>query len=399
MRKARVALAAGINAVWVIPCLLLIRIIRPWCLVRMGTLISERSGHFVIDAALYLAQGENSSLGTCSIDLFWFREPTCNAQWARMVRRQMIARWWVRYLIFFNDLIPGGTPHKLYSTHGSRDIDGVLPRTSVRFTFLTKEDVAAKSWLYRHGWRDGEPFVCLLARDSAYLSMNSLHLKNTNDQSIRHSHRDTDIFTYSYAVQSLLNAGHWIIRMGKTAHERFPLHHSKLIDYPFADDQDDLLDIWLSANCSFFISTGTGIDMVPVAYGRPVVFVNYIPLSHLCSYANSLLVPKTLRWKNGGRALSLYEHLQHDYLSSEQYDRAGITVEDLSSSQIHDAVTECKLRLAGSWVETEEQRIRQSRFWEKLAAWPDFRRLHGFIHPESRIGSAWLESMGNAFLE
>ena len=139
--------------------------------------------------------------------------------------------------------------------------------------------------------------------------------------------------------------------------------------------------------------------MVPVVYGRPVVFVNYIPLSHICSYAHSILVPKRLRWNDSGHLLTLKEYLQHGYLSARQYERAGIAIEDLSPAEIMRAVTECEQRQAGTWVETEENRERQIRFWKALASWPDFHKLHGYIHPESRVGCAWLESMGDAFLD
>lgn len=397
--KVCLALIAGLNALWIIPLLIVIRLVRSWLHVRMGTLISERSGHFVFDAAMYLANSTVQSRNPRTIDLFWFLEPTCNEQWAHMVRRQLSVHWWVRYLIFFNRAIPGGALHNLPSTNGSRDIDGILPRSTSRFAFATDEEIAAKAWLRRRGWQEGQPFICLLVRDSAYLSSHPLHLKGESDHSSRHSHRDTDIDTYVEAVQSLADKGNLVIRMGKIAHRRFPLKHSRVVDYPFVEDQDDLLDIWLSANCSFFISTGTGIDMVPVAYGCPVIFVNYIPLSHLCSYANSVLVPKNLRWKDSGRLLTLKENLGQDYLSAQQYKQAGIAVEDLTPGEINAAVMECEQRLAGSWVETEENRGRQSRFWQVLAAWPDFHKLHGYIHPEARVGSAWLKSMGDAFLE
>ena len=397
--KLWLALATAINALWAIPLIALIRVMRRWLHVRMGTLIAERSGHFIIDAALYLARCNSPSDGPRTLDLFWFLEPTCNEQWARMVRRQLVARGWVRYLIFFNRLVPGWKFHTLPPTNGSRDIHGVLPRSSSRFEFADHETEAARAWLRRRGWRDGEPFVCLLVRDSAYLSSHPLHSKSKCDHSNRHDHRDTDISTYVETAQSLADAGYWVIRMGKTVHARFPSNHSRIIDYPFVVDQDDLLDIWLSANCRFFVSTGTGIDMVPVVYGCPVIFVNYLPLSHLCSYANSVLVPKNLRWKDGGRLLTLKEHLRHDFGSAQQYEQAGIAVEDLTAGEIKAAVMECEQRLAGSWQETGQDRARQTRFWQALAAWPDFAKLHGYIHPESRVGSRWLESMGDAFLE
>lgn len=399
LRKISVALAAGINAIWIIPCLIVIRVLRPWLLVRMGTLISERSGHFIIDAALYLAQSTRPSPGPRTIDLFWFREPTCNDQWARMVRRQLTARWWVRYLIFFNRLIPGGASHNLPSTNGSRDIDGILPRSTSRFAFSTDEENAAKAWLRRRGWQEGQPFICLLVRDSAYLSSHPLHTTAGHDHTTRHNHRDTDINAYVEAVQSLVDRGNWVIRMGKIACQHFPLDHQRVIDYPFVDDQDDLLDIWLSANCSLFVSTGTGIDAAPMVYNRPVIFVNYLPLSHVCSYANCTVVPKNLHWKKNDRLLTLKENLRHGHLAAQQYEQAGIAIEDLTSVEINAAVMEGVQRLDGTWVETTNNRARQIRFWQTLTAWPDFHKLHGYIHPEARVGSAWLKSMGDAFLE
>lgn len=97
--------------------------------------------------------------------------------------------------------------------------------------------------------------------------------------------------------------------------------------------------------------------------------------------------------------LTLKEHLRHDYLSAQQYEQAGIAIENLTPGEINAAVLECAQRLDGTWVETENSRARQIRFCQALTAWPDFHKLHGYIHPESRVGSAWLESMGGAFLE
>jgi putative glycosyltransferase (TIGR04372 family) len=398
-RKVRLALVITVNAIWAIPCILVIRFIRPWLHVRIGALNSARSGHFIGDAALYLADKFGQSNSPRTVYLFWFPEPTCNEQWARMVRRQLFVRWWVRYLIIFNKLIPGGFANHLPSTNGTRDIYGALPKSRVRFEFNAFENDVAKTWLRRRGWQEGEAFVCLLVRDPAYLASQSARFGENGEKWRYHNYRDSDINNYVEATKALLEKGYWVIRMGKTALSHFPLHHSKIIDYPFVTDQDDLLDIWLSSNCFLFITTGTGIDMVPTVYQRPVAFVNLNPLGRICSYAVGITVPKHLRWKNNRRPLTLLEHLGANYLDTSEYERAGIEIEDLAPTEITAAVMEYEQRLKGTWIETADSRNRQARFWEVFRSWPDFGRFHSYIHPEARIGCSWLESMGNSFVD
>jgi len=265
--KLRKVLLFTLNGIWAIPALVIIRAIRPWLHVRMGTICHNRIGHFVSDAALYLADYDLQSHNKRTIDLFWFPKSPCNEHWACMVQRQLCIRWWVRYLLFYNQFIPGKAAHQLPSIHRSRDIYGILQRSSSQFEFTINEEETAKAWLRRHGWQDGESFVCLLVRDSAYLSTHPSHSKG---DWAYHNYRDSDIDTYVESVQMLLDRGYWVIRMGKVMHKRFPLNHSRVIDYPFVEDQNDLLDIWLSAHCAFFISTGTGIDMIPLVYHVPI---------------------------------------------------------------------------------------------------------------------------------
>lgn len=35
--------------------------------------------------------------------------------------------------------------------------------------FLPEEELFAKNWLRKYGWKENEKFVCLLVRDSTYL--------------------------------------------------------------------------------------------------------------------------------------------------------------------------------------------------------------------------------------
>jgi putative glycosyltransferase (TIGR04372 family) len=379
-----------VNALWAVPAVLVLRALRPWRHIRVGSLIASRIGHFVGDSSMYLALSDGRTA-----DWFWFSGRPSNAQWAAMVKRDLFVRWWVRYLDACNRLIPGGRAHQLPPTNDTRDIDGVFPKAVSKFSFTEDEDRAAREWLARRGW-SGEPFICLLVRDSAYLAQDPHLGARGSDRWSYHDYRDSDIDLYVDAVKALVDRGYWVIRMGKAAHKRLAVNHPKVIDYPFEGDKRDLLDIWLSARCRFFVSTGTGIDMVPVVYGIPVVFLNSIPFGNICSFAKTVSVPKQMRWRRDGRPLTLREIISNYYFTSAEFERAGIELEDLPSSAVTATVLEMESRLNGDWCETDDDNARQARAWSVYRAWPGFADHHRVIHPEARIGAAWLRERGDA---
>ena len=151
MRLAANGLLLAINSVWAIPAVLLIRLVRPWRHVRVGKLVSDRIGHFVADATLFLAAQSLQHPAELTLDLFWFARPTANRQWDRMISRTWITGWWVWNLVRIYDLTPGGSAHRNPAMHKGRDMDGNLQKTRARFEFMPAEDVAAEEWLKRGG--------------------------------------------------------------------------------------------------------------------------------------------------------------------------------------------------------------------------------------------------------
>jgi len=368
------------------------RALRPWILVRVGKIRAEKIGHFVMDAALHLAAQSFRSGRPVIFDCFYVARRTSNEQWARMVRRQLHVHWWVRYLIVFNQLIPGGELHQVGSVNGSRDVYGLFHQMGVHFEFSVDEMNRAKSWLIKHGWDEKAPFVCLLSRDSKFNA-----LEGGKDWSY-HDYRNTEIDAYTTCIENLVAKGYWVIRMGKNMHRELSYRHPHVIDYPFVDDQDDLIDVWLSANCQFFISTGSGIDSIPDVYGVPTVYVNFIPFQWMRTYSNIIIVPKYLIWKDTGKYLTFRECLDHSYLHTEKYVSAGIEIQDLSDEEINMVVNEMERRIDNTWVDTAGDIERQEKFWKTFKSHPDYGQHHNWIHPQARVGMQWLKSMGDEFL-
>ena len=383
-----------LHAPWAIPVVLLIRCLRPWLLIRLGTLTSWRIGHFAPDAGHQSIMRQIASQKT--LDLYWLPSVTCNEFWAEMVRRNFSVYPWVRPLDLWNQILPGGAiHHRLSSNTNSRDIHGWFQNHPLGLTFLPEEDKQAKTWLSQQGWQEGEPFVCLQVRDSAYLNTDSLHKGSDWNY---HNYRDSDIATYVPAVEWLAQQGVWVLRMGKIMAKPIASSHPRIIDYAFHPEKSDFLDIWLYAHCNLCISTSSGPDWISSIYRIPLLFVNFLPLIHLWSWSDAVHIPKTLVWQESGIPLTWREHLDSGYFYNQYYEQAGIKIIDLTPEDILAVVQERWQRVQGTWVDTEADINRQDRFWEILKAHPDFSKYHGWIHPEARVSSTWLRSMGDEFL-
>ena len=76
-----------------------------------------------------------------------------------------------------------------------------------------------------------------------------------------------------------LSKGFFVIRVGKIAEKKLELKHNKLIDYPFSSFQNDLLELYLMANCSFFIGNTSGPSMIPLIFRKPTLMTNYTEFS------------------------------------------------------------------------------------------------------------------------
>jgi putative glycosyltransferase (TIGR04372 family) len=401
-RKARSFLLRKILVILMFPGAItvgmILRLLQPWVHFRFGYFTQERIGHFAIDVGLALAESELQSKNSYS-DWYVLSKESSNLQWLKMVERNFRVPFCE---VFFQQLIKLNLLEEKYVKHpariiqGSRDIRGLLSKTSKRMPFLQEEENEAKTWLRKHGWKDGLPFVCLLVRDSAYLIRDPMH-KWTKERCYYHNYRDSDIVTYVQAAEYLAEQDIWVLRMGKIAEKPIPSQHPKIIDYAFHSDKSDLLDIWLFANCNFCISTGSGPDAISNAYQRPMLMVNLNPISNINSWSHCITIPKHLVWKKSGKFLTLREHLQHNYHELQKYEQAGISFKDLSSQEITEAVKERLERLNGTWIEHKEDIDLQNRFWDQFKAWPDFSKYHDWIHPQARVGSHFLRKMGDAF--
>ena len=307
-----------------------------------------------------------------------------------MCRRKIYVSQIFRAFYLANGLLWGGLKHTVKParvTSDSRDKLGLMSRSTTQLKFESKENICGRNYLEKIGVKDSGKFICLVVRDSTYLSD-----KFRGKDWSYHNHRDSEIETYHEAILALVEKGYSVIRMGKVVQKPLSLDHPNIIDYATSQDRCDFLDIWLMANCYFAISTGLGLDSVADIFRRSIVFVNYTPVMDLEAWGRYITVPKKLVWLEDGRPLTLLEQIQHTTSNAHYYQKHGIKISDLLPEEITHAVLEMEARLTGTWLPADEEEL-NTRFWKRLKEHHEFEKYHGWIHPDARLGAECLRSM------
>ena len=381
-----------------IPVVLIIRLIRPWLLVRFNGLISRRIGHFAANTELYFCE-RDAGINVPDkryVDLFFISNPICNQQLAKMWRRKLrILPFLILAPIYrVNKLLPGGAIHEIgENTQADRDVHNLLDRFPPHLEFTQEEEVWGEFGLRAMGIATDTPFVCLIVRDSAYLNT---HL-HTRDWSY-HNYRDSHIQNYVLAAEELAGRGYFVIRMGVHVHEKMINMHTRVIDYATNGMRSDFMDIYLGAKCDFCISVGTGFDSIPVIFRKPVVYVNFLPLGTLSTFrSQSLSITRHHRSLRENRELTLREIVTHDIgfsMHNFDFESKDIQLIENTPEEIRDIVSEMADRLEGCLQPHEDDDTLQHRFWEifptNAVSVTNGRPLHGEIR--ARFGAHFLRN-------
>lgn len=152
--------------------------------------------------------------------------------------------------------------------------------------FLLELGVPANAW-----------YVCLHVRESGFhKSWNSKYP----------TMRDSEISDYYLAIQEIVNAGGWVIRMGDSSMKKLP-SMPQVIDYAHNNTKQPLADVLLAASCRFFLGTNSGFATIPAIYGIPCALSNWVPIGWPLWPSQDLMICKLFRDKHSQRYLSLKE--------------------------------------------------------------------------------------------
>lgn len=354
-----------------LPIVLLMRVLRPAIMIRVGALTSNQIGPFGASTELYLCERDVGLQDNRTVDIFYhsaddevFFPPVCNQQLRKMWERTLHVTALARPLAFLSRRLPGYSAHVIPML-SDKDPNGLLGRTEAHLFFTPEEEKVGEAGLKQLGIPEGSEFICFHARDAAYLNQTF-----PDYDAQYHSYRNTTIHNCIDAVQELVGRGYFAIRMGAIVEEPVPTIHAGIIDYATNGSRSDFMDIFLCARCRFFVGGAGGLNAIPRIFRRPLAFTNVVPLGRdnllgHCS-PNSLFIAKKLWLRKSDRFMTVREILEsgaRDFLRTEQYDALGVEVVENTPGEITAMVVEMEERLNGSWQTSEEDEELQRRFW------------------------------------
>jgi len=351
---------------------LIIRLISPIIFIRFGSLRSNKIGPLALIPELYLCEKEHNIQPNKSIDIFHEgrgkSDHICNRHLLEMWRRTLLDRKNVfinevaKYFHYLFIKVPFGNSHIINTINLDRDVYGLMEDSDIHLEFRSIEVSQAQSDIRNMGINEKDSWVCILNRTQKYTQ------ETFPDKKWDHnSFRDCKIQNYVLAADELTKSGHFVIRMGTLVGDLMKTDNPKIIEYDQNGYRTELLDIYLSANCHFFVSCGSGLDSVAMVFRRPVVWVNFHHLEYINSWPSNCITIFRKHWlSKDKRFMTVREILESGagrYLSTEAYKKDGIELIENTPEEIHDVVIEMDERLKGTWKTTKEDEELQKRFW------------------------------------
>ena len=405
LQKIRVAQVLGPKKLFLLPfallyiggLLLLSRVIR----VNVHPIINSRFGHFTINTELSILKikERKNYNNKYEINLFCATsDKSCNTALEKMWRRDINLHFgdW-GYLL--NDISKRLKSTDFYQESTAIDEKGRLIDFPPSLKFSKSELTLGDEFLSKCNISDGEKIVCLNVRDSSFLANSPALSWSKNRDWSYHNYRDSDINTYVVAAESLADMGYTVFRMGAIVEKPLISKHPRVIDYATNGMRTEFLDIFLGANCTFCVSTGTGWDCIPQIFRRPSLYVNFVPIfAHACVVRDLLIYPKILQDNSTSDDLRLAEIIErnvHGSGYSAEYSDAGVAIRDMKSDELVAAVTEMAQRIEGTFVETPELKQMQAKLNHILSTHPKLQPTPNYYPIRAEFSSCFLSRYPN----
>lgn len=381
---------------------ILMRLLYPFIHIRLGILPSSRLGNWA-EVSMHFFCSQALELNKKRIDFFFLEDTQpSNNFFLKLIKRELKINRFVQFIYTANSYLPRSSlfynvnEATLYGDWQkySRDTDHLRIKTKKVFPFSRDENFNGNHFLTTAGCKDNKRFVCLNIRDSAFLDK----LFPGRDNSY-HDYRDSDCHSYELAVNELISRGYFVIRMGSAVKEKMNIESDQFLDYPFCSDSSDFLDVWLMANCTFTISTSSGLDSIADIYRKPIAYVNALPLGDFnSSNPRTIWMPKTIVDKTN-QPLLLREIIDKEVVSFHQtfaLERHHLNVINNTAEEICEVAKEIEEKVSGSW-DNSRANVTQRKHVEHLLSthWGEFSKYHNKAAFEKESFGHFSESFFN----
>lgn len=240
----------------------------------------------------------------------------------------------------------GNVTYYLCGSDGYQRAFSALPAdrlATFKYLALTPSERERGDILARQlGVFDTDKIVTLHVRQRGYLEAIALKGRDLGGMVEDYStFRNSTIEIYLPAIRYLVERGYVVVRTGDPTMTRLPPLGPRVIDLPFVEDRDPLLDAYFAARCDFMVGSSSGASSVAEMFRRPLVHINGNYESLSCNHYGPLIIysfKKIFRERDGVRSyLSMEEIFKNDLDSamySSMFESMHLHHEDMSSDEI-----------------------------------------------------------------
>jgi putative glycosyltransferase (TIGR04372 family) len=221
-----------------------------------------------------------------------------------------------------------------------------------------------------------------------------VHVREPGFHAHWHAHhagtRNAEIKAYGEVIDFVLSKGGWVVRGGDSS--MLPLTpRERVIDYAASTQKHPAIDIYLCAECAYFVGTNSGFSLVPPIFGKRCGLTNWSPIAIPNWYLDDIYIPKLIRKVSEGRHLS-FKEMYASFTGWSQFARdfvnTDFVIEDNSPEDLRELAEELHNEVFGvSPAPEPEDQDRLQHFNEIVTA-------HGG-YVGSRMGYRFMKKYGH----
>ena len=222
---------------------------------------------------------------------------------------------------------------------------------SINFNKKEMDEVNAK--LYKYGIVG--KYVCVFARDGQYLGNEDVA-------------RNSDISMFTGIADYLQKKNIKVIRMGSAPEKEWS--HPNVIDFA-AIGYDELLDLYLCANCLCYLGGVSGAVFIPRLFKKKLLLVDIDGFITSCFQMNNsyqaIYIYKLYYDNEKKRYMNIEEMLMINLISgvnekSNYLKMFGIRIESNSQDDVLELYKEAELRFQNKWIDDSKGVYLQKRY-------------------------------------
>jgi putative glycosyltransferase (TIGR04372 family) len=284
--------------------------------------------------------------------------PALMTHWSRFIIfiRNPWLDFFIQPLMSYPEIVDHVAPYGAVRRGATRNFE-VQTRWGERppLLMMSEADVArGEAQLRRMGIPQGAWFVCVHSREGGYIP----------GAEWQHAFRNSKIADYVEAMQAIVARGGWCVRVGDASMQ--PLDPMpNVIDYALSPSKSDWMDLYLCAQCRFFLGNTSGLFGVAGIFGRPSALANMTPLG--CAYGPfpQMIAIQKLLTDSQGRLLSFPDILASEasqFNTTPEFVENRLSHIDNTPAEIAEVAIEMMDRLDGRLVYQPEEDALQERF-------------------------------------